>query len=302
MTQFTIQAPSRQGKPLRIGLYGLDGTGKTYSALLLALGLTGGEDVVLADTENGGAAFYGSLGNWAHLPLDGDYNPEIIMQAVEFAINSGAKAVVLDSLTSAWAGPGGVLDIADSQTNQYGKELSGLQKWKKPKQLHRDLLEALIYAPCHIIFTCKLKRSFKQIKDERTGKDNVVLVGFEPVTDFDSPYSTDINLDLSENHSATVTKDRTQQLPHQPFVIGRQHGEMLAAWLGSGGAIQPDVAPGKAYSDEYVRQGLLVLGYPVEAHAKVIGQIIGKASPDDIATIDKLRARVDALVNERNKQ
>lgn len=299
---FEIKQPTRKGTPLRIGLYGLGGSGKTYSSLLLARGLTGGSGIILCDTEQGGAGFYDDIPGWQTIAIDDNYNPERIIDALDFAIQQGAKAIILDSISPAWEGKGGCLEIAENQRYQSGKLKSGLDKWQEPKMLHRDLLDYISYAPVHSLFTCKIKPDYKQIPDpQNPNKTTVVRDGWKVKSEGSTEYSTDINIYLDDEHRANVTKDRTRQLPHQPFVISEAHGKLLADWLNSGGQAT-DTPEGAAYTDAYIGNALATLSVPPDKRADYITKILGTANPDDPAVIEKLRARLDAKVNERTAQ
>jgi len=59
-TQFH-KAQRKKGK-LRLGIAGPAGSGKTYSALLIAFGLAG--KVAMIDTERGSGELYDHLGNY----------------------------------------------------------------------------------------------------------------------------------------------------------------------------------------------------------------------------------------------
>ena len=61
------KAERRKAK-LRLGLVGPAGSGKTYGALLIAMGLGG--KIALIDTENGSGDLYAHLGNYDVCTLD----------------------------------------------------------------------------------------------------------------------------------------------------------------------------------------------------------------------------------------
>ena len=70
MSEFTLRKAQKSKSKLRIGLSGTSGSGKTYSALLLAYGLVGDwSKIVILDTENGSADLYDHLGNYNVITL-----------------------------------------------------------------------------------------------------------------------------------------------------------------------------------------------------------------------------------------
>src|SRR5688572_9000748 len=106
-----IRNAIRKKAKIKMALQGASGTGKTYSALLLAFGLAGDwESITLIDTENNSADLYAHLGCFKVISLDQPYTPERYLEALELADMSGAKVVVIDSLSHEWEGSGGIID------------------------------------------------------------------------------------------------------------------------------------------------------------------------------------------------
>ena len=69
---------------LRLNLSAPSGAGKTYSALLMAHGLT--EDwskVAVIDTENGSASLYSHLGEFNVIDLEPPFSPERYVEALK---------------------------------------------------------------------------------------------------------------------------------------------------------------------------------------------------------------------------
>ena len=65
-----LQEVKKQQIKLRVGLSGASGFGKTYSALLLAYGITNDwSKIAVIDTENSSANLYANLGNYNTLNL-----------------------------------------------------------------------------------------------------------------------------------------------------------------------------------------------------------------------------------------
>ncbi len=64
------KAEKRKAK-LRLGITGPAGSGKTYGALLVAMGLGG--KIALIDTENGSGDLYSDLGEYYIEPIEAPY-------------------------------------------------------------------------------------------------------------------------------------------------------------------------------------------------------------------------------------
>lgn len=72
-----LQKAERNQVKLRLGLSGASGFGKSYSALLLAYGITNDwTKIAIIDTENNSASLYSHLGDFNVLSLNEPYAPE----------------------------------------------------------------------------------------------------------------------------------------------------------------------------------------------------------------------------------
>lgn len=77
------QSSKKQAK-IKLALQGCSGSGKTYSALLLADGLTNDwTKIAVIDSENGSADLYAHLGNYNVLPLQDNFTPETYIEAIK---------------------------------------------------------------------------------------------------------------------------------------------------------------------------------------------------------------------------
>ncbi len=109
-----LQQAQRQQVKLRIGLSGPSGFGKTYSALLLAKGITNDyKKIVVIDTENGSASLYSHLGSYNTITIRAPFTPEKYISAIEICEEAKMKVIIIDSITHEWSGAGGCLEIQD---------------------------------------------------------------------------------------------------------------------------------------------------------------------------------------------
>src|SRR6266700_8374114 len=89
-------------------LSGPAGSGKTYTALTLATALADGQGVALIDTEHGSASKYADLFSFDTLQLE-TFHPNKYIEAIHEAEAAGYAVLVIDSLSHAWSGTGGLL-------------------------------------------------------------------------------------------------------------------------------------------------------------------------------------------------
>ncbi|SKB01142.1 AAA domain-containing protein, partial [Caloramator quimbayensis] len=153
------KATKKQAKA-RIGLIGPSGAGKTYTSLALATGL--GKKIALIDTEHGSASKYADKFDFDVLELD-NYNPQHYINAIKEAGKLGYDVLIIDSLSHAWAGTDGALELADKNSIKYGG--NKFAAWRDITPLHNKLIEAIISSPCHIIATMRAKTQYIQTQD-----------------------------------------------------------------------------------------------------------------------------------------
>lgn len=224
------KAQKTQAK-LRMALIGPSGSGKTMSALKIAQGL--GQRIALIDTEHGSASKYaGDVAEFDTMQLS-DYHPDKFIQGIQDAARAGYDVLIIDSLSHAWTGAGGVLEQVDeiAARNRGG---SSFNAWRDGSKLHNALINAILAAPMHVICTMRAKTEYVQEKDDR-GKTQIKKLGLAPVQRDGMEYEFDVVGDVDIEHRLIVTKSRYAPLADR--VIDRPGSELgseLGAWLGSG--------------------------------------------------------------------
>lgn len=163
---------------LRLALAGPSGAGKTYSALLIASGIVPLEKVAVIDTESGSADLYADLGGYSTLTINPPYSPKKYIDAIYAAEAAGFELVIIDSLSHAWSGEGGLLDQAGESGRQQvqRKQLGGMARnYAASQPAGRD--HAAYATPCHChyakqdrVYTDRSKRK-KTDTESRHGSD-----------------------------------------------------------------------------------------------------------------------------------
>jgi hypothetical protein len=223
----------RKKSKIRLALCGPSGSGKTYSALLIAQGLAPGGKVALLDTERGSGELYSGLARYDVATLTPPFTPQRYVALIREAEQAGYNVLIIDSLSHAWTGEGGVLDMHD-KASAASKSGNSFAAWREVTPQHNALVDAMIGANLHIIVTMRTKTAY-DILDDGNGKKRPVKVGLAPVQRDGMEYELTTVLDLSvEQHVATATKDRTSLFDGQHFVPAVTTGETLRQWLESG--------------------------------------------------------------------
>jgi hypothetical protein len=251
MTLFTPAA--RTQAKLRLAIDGPSGSGKTYSALLIAKGLAGGDlsKVALIDTERGSGSLYSDLGPYSVLGFEPPYGVKRFVTAHNAAVDEGFEVIVIDSLTHFWSGEGGVLDEVD-KIAKASKSGNTFAAWKQGSPLQKTLMDTMLASPCHIVATIRSKTEWVLEQNDK-GRTVPRKVGLAPDQRKDVDYEFTIVLDLSREHIATASKDRTGLFDERLEIPSEKMGAELLAWLGSA-APAPKKKPTKAAIDEQREQ------------------------------------------------
>lgn len=238
------EAKRTQSK-LRLALFGPSGAGKTLSSLILAAsvgkacaerrGEKGFGKVCVIDTENGRASMYAGHSTlpkgfkFDRAVIKAPFHPKNYIKLIEEAARQKYDVVIVDSLSHAWSGKGGMLDIKD----QSGE---GFQGWRKVSQFHARLVDSLLQTNIHLIATCRSKTEYAMVDDpNKKGRKQVRKLGLAPVFRDGLEYEFMVVWELDMDHLATPSKDNTSlfDTPEGKIVetIGTFHGERLFHWL-----------------------------------------------------------------------
>jgi len=223
-----LRKVSKKKAKLRIGLSGASGFGKTYSALLMAYGITSDwNKIAIIDTENGSADLYENLGSYNVIQLLAPYTPERYNEAIKMAENAGIECLIIDSITHEWDGEGGCLEIQTQLGGRY-------QDWAKVTPRHNSFIQTILKSNCHIITCVRRKQDYEMTTEN--GKSKVQKVGTKEVTREGFEYELTVNLEfVNDLHLIKASKDRTQLFMNKPeFIITSETGKMLIDWANSG--------------------------------------------------------------------
>ncbi len=218
----------RKKAKLRLGILGPSGSGKTYSAILITKGLGG--KVALIDTEHGSGELYSHLMDYDVATLTPPFSPEKYVQLIHSAEQAGYSVLIIDSLSHAWSGDGGVLDMHDKAT---AATRNSFTAWREVTPQHNALVDAILQSPLHIIATMRTKTAYEVTQDN--GKAKVVKVGLAPIQRDGMEYEFTAVFELSvDGHIATASKDRTTLYDGRHFKPAVETGKELLDWLEAG--------------------------------------------------------------------
>lgn len=218
----------RKKSKLRIAIDGPSGSGKSYSALLIAKGIGG--TIAAIDTEQESLPLYSHLVSFDSVSLRPPYSPQNYIAHIKAAEEAGYNVLIIDSLSHAWAGSGGVLDM---HSQEELRQKSGFRAWREITPKHNELVDAILGSKMHIIATMRSKQDY--LIDESNGKKEVRKVGMAPIQREGMEYEFTLVLDLDHRtHKAVPSKTRIDLFDGKVFVPSEQTGRELIAWMESG--------------------------------------------------------------------
>lgn len=228
-------APATKKKSrARVALVGPSGSGKTYTSLGFARVLAGADGrIAVIDTERGSASKYaGSVADFDVLDLE-KHDPREYVQAIRDAAREGYEVLVIDSLSHAWNGRGGALELVDQAASR-SKAGNSYTAWRDVTPMHNALIDAILTYPGHVIATMRAKTEYV-LEEGPGGKKVPRKIGLAPVQRDGMEYEFDVVADIDHDHTFVVTKTRCAAL--DGLVVrhpGPEVAERIRAWLDDG--------------------------------------------------------------------
>jgi len=213
-----------------VALYGAAGSGKTKTSLEIATGL--GETIAVIDTEHGRSRHYARQYDFDQLELD-NYHPHQYIDAIHEAEDMGYETIIIDSLSHAWVGEGGLLELqADIVRKDPRAEFSSWNQHINP--IHRRLIETMLKSSCHIIATMRAKTEYVVEKNDK-GRNAPRKVGIGPEQRKGMDYEFDVIGYLDDDHTLYIEKDTSDLFHGQSFKLPTAEiGKTLADWFARG--------------------------------------------------------------------
>ena len=212
---------------LRLALSGPSGSGKTYTALRIATALS--DKVAVIDTERGSASKYADEFEFDVLEPE-SFHPQVYIDAIRNAEQDGYEVLIVDSLSHAWVGKDGELELVD-RVQQRSRSSNSFAAWREVTPLHNALVDAMLTSRCHIIATMRAKTAYSMDQDER-GKTQVRKLGMEPIMRDGIEYEFDVHAMMDMSNTMLVMKSRCKALTGAVIQHpGADVAEILRDWL-----------------------------------------------------------------------
>ncbi|GAA4237607.1 AAA family ATPase [Postechiella marina] len=221
-----LRQSHRKLAKIKMALQGSAGSGKTYSSLLLAKGLTNGDltKVAIIDTENGSADLYAHLGQYNVLSLTPPFTPEKYCEAIDICLKAKMNVVILDGISQCWD------ELIDFHSKLPGNSFTN---WNKITPRQKAFVNKILQADAHIIATMRTKQDY--VLNQKDGKYIPEKVGLKAVQRDGVDYEFTLVFDIDSKHFAVASKDRTNLFSGKPeFTINSATGKKILDWCNNG--------------------------------------------------------------------
>ncbi len=240
----TFKKAERTQAWLKIALTGPSGSGKTFSGLIIAAGI--GKKIAVVDTENGSASLYADMDKgplagiiFDALELTPPYTIAKYVEAIEAAEKAGYDVLIIDSISHAWAGEGGLLDKKTALDARGGNSYTN---WATITPEQERFKARILQADMHIICTMRSKQDYVLELNDK-GKQAPKKVGLAPIQRDGMEYEFTTVLDIAMDHNAVASKDRTGLFDGQVFKPTKETGAKIMKWLRAAKPQAPKPAP-----------------------------------------------------------
>lgn len=291
-----------------IMLMGASGSGKTVSALLIAKGIVWEmfpdlpddekwEKIAVIDTEHSRSTLYAGMtikeqeiGSFLHYDLEAPFTPQRYKEAFMECKQAGCEVIIVDSITHAWSGEGGVLD----KVNALGGKFSD---WNKVKPDENELLSMFLDTDVHVIACVRSKQGY-ELTTLDTGKLQIEKVGLKAEQKDSLEYEFAITFQLYQNHTAEAMKDNSNSFDER-FIITEQTGKQIYEWAEEGIDIKALERKKKADTISQIKQ----LADLSENHQKLLEDIRFKMNGIELeefaqVALDKAVKLLEGVDNE----
>lgn len=204
-TKFQFKKATKKQVKARIAIAGPSGSGKTYTGLVAATALAQGGQIAVIDTERGSASLYSDYFDFDVLELEPPFSPQVYKQAIKAAENAGYGVILIDSLSHAWEGEGGALDLADEATARQ-RTPNSYTAWREVTPLHREMVDAMLQSKAHIVATMRSKTEYAI--ESTNGKTNIRKVGLAPIQRAGMEYEFTVVGDMDIDNKIVISKSR----------------------------------------------------------------------------------------------
>lgn len=304
MTTIQIRKAQREGARLVIGIAGVSGSGKTYTALQLAWGMANGDasKVGFLDTENRRGSLYAdclvSKDGTIHQFLIGDlyapFSPQRYIDAILEFQKAGVEVLIIDSVTHEWEGAGGCQEIAANTSSR-------MADWKRAKAEHKRFMNALLQSDMHVICCIRARE-----KTDFTNPKEPKSLGLQPIQEsnfmFEMTASVMMHDQGTRQDVLKCPEDLTPILGRGQGYISARDGMSLRKWVDGAKQLDPAVERFRNSLQTVTEQGLDAVNSAInevpDKIKKALGEKFFETLRSSASEFDSLRIREFESVND----
>jgi hypothetical protein len=297
MSIFKIEEASREGARLVVGLSGISGGGKTFTALQLAWGMANydSKKVGLMCTENRRGRLYsdalqdehGVIHKFMIGDLTPPFSPARYIEGIQAFVDAGVEVLVIDSVSHEWEGIGGCEDIAHApgRDGQAPKN----PRWNDAKREHKSFMNSMLQSPLHIIACMRAREKVKLVKVN--GKTEYEPQGVMPICEKNFMFELTASMML---WGGGKERDIIKCPAELESIFGKTgegakgyltaaHGKQLRDWVDGAKSVDDEVKRARDSLQLVCEQGMDALQKAWGALPANIRKAIGpKGCPDDL--------------------
>ncbi len=240
---FTFRPGVRENVGLLIGLVGPSGGGKTYTAMELASGIAGDKPFAVIDTEARRALHYADRFRFDHGDLKPPFRPDAYTEAIKQADADGYPVIVVDSISHAHDGDGGLLDWHEEELERMAgddwkkRERCTQAAWIKPKASHKRMVQRFLQVRAHLILCLRAEEKTKMLKNDK-GKVVPTNIGFQPICEKKLPFELTVSVMLLPDNPGFPIPIKLQEQHRELFLPDRlvtaRSGMLINKWAAGG--------------------------------------------------------------------
>ena len=222
------KAQPQQAK-LKVSMYGPPGSGKTFTALLMAEGLAKkeGKRIAIVDTEHGSDFYVQPVKDRKVHPeafdIDEAYTRSLaeIIKEVKSLDPKKYGVIILDSISHVWDSA-----IDAYSGNKTKADTIPMWAWGKIKKPYKQLITWMIESPFHVFILGRQKNLFEE--DPQTG--NISKVGVAMRAEGETAYEPHICIRLDPKQNEKDLDDIPDEARKSlRFVLAEQVGDVFQA-------------------------------------------------------------------------
>lgn len=262
MSILNIRPAKRGESKAIIGIAGVSGSGKTYTALQIARGMVSKpSEIGVLDAENKRGSLYADILDGPFLIADllPPFSPNRYSEAIKEFQNAGIKVLVIDSVTHEWEGEGGCDDIANApKADGTPRKVAN---WAGAKREHKRFMNTLLQ--CNMDIICCLRARDKVKIEKVNGKDEFIQQGLQPIQEKNFMFELTASLLMEDSGKRqTFLKMPSFLLPafgSGNGYIGVETGNLIRKWLSQGEKEDPEITRLKSEMQMSCESGMQAL-------------------------------------------